>query len=322
MNDGQRIREVIERYFCRRYEGFGGMEVPYFEEFCLDGKMEEEEKRYMLQLENAKSKGLAYSDWKLNLVFKRMVIMHNLARVEVEEQHRVVFRIIGFPTSTMRGLLHRLKLKKMRNRWYIVKHDYKDELLIYNEEKNVECDIGSGYKEETGTYYDRSNRILYRYNREAAVRYAHRWALDRNPKYYDFENLGGDCTNFCSQVTHAGGAPMKIDKNRGWYYLSLNNRSPSWTGVEFLYRFLVTNNGRGPQGEEVSPAEIEVGDVIQLDFPHNDVFNHSPVVVLNPEHGNINKILISAHTIDRDNYPLIFYNWRSIRYIHIKGYEA
>lgn len=28
------------------------------------------------------------------------------------------------------------------------------------------------------------------YDRGAAVRYAHRWAYDRNPAYYDFSELG------------------------------------------------------------------------------------------------------------------------------------
>ena len=42
------------------------------------------------------------------------------------------------------------------------------------------------------------------YDRAAAVAYAHRWAYGRNPRYYDFENIGGDCTNFASQVLFAG----------------------------------------------------------------------------------------------------------------------
>ena len=43
------------------------------------------------------------------------------------------------------------------------------------------------------------------YDRDAAVAYARRWALSRNPLYYDFEDIGGDCTNFASQYIFAGG---------------------------------------------------------------------------------------------------------------------
>ena len=40
---------------------------------------------------------------------------------------------------------------------------------------------------------------LLPYDRQAAVRYASRWAYGRNPAYADFDALGGDCTNFASQ---------------------------------------------------------------------------------------------------------------------------
>lgn len=43
------------------------------------------------------------------------------------------------------------------------------------------------------------------YNRGKAVAYALEWAMSRNPAYLDFEELGGDCTNFASQCLLAGG---------------------------------------------------------------------------------------------------------------------
>ncbi|MBP3352092.1 MAG: amidase domain-containing protein [Lachnospiraceae bacterium] len=46
------------------------------------------------------------------------------------------------------------------------------------------------------------------YNRTAAVYYARKWALGRNPAYYDFEEVGGDCTNFASQCIYAGAGVM------------------------------------------------------------------------------------------------------------------
>ena len=35
-----------------------------------------------------------------------------------------------------------------------------------------------------------------KYDRRSAVRYAKTWAYGRNPMFYDYENVGGDCTNF------------------------------------------------------------------------------------------------------------------------------
>ena len=77
------------------------------------------------------------------------------------------------------------------------------------------------------------------YDRGAAVDYARRWALSRNPAFYDFSDIGGDCTNFVSQCIYAGAGVMNYTKDTGWYYISSSDRTPSWTGVEYLYDFLI-----------------------------------------------------------------------------------
>ena len=74
------------------------------------------------------------------------------------------------------------------------------------------------------------------YNRDAAVTYAARWAFSRNPAYLDFQQLGGDCTNFVSQCLYAGSGVMNFTPVYGWYYRTASNRTASWTGVEYLYR--------------------------------------------------------------------------------------
>lgn len=64
------------------------------------------------------------------------------------------------------------------------------------------------------------------YDRAAAVNYARRWALGRNPVYYNFENVGGDCTNFTSQSIYAGAKIMNFTPVMGWYYRSSYDRTP------------------------------------------------------------------------------------------------
>lgn len=82
---------------------------------------------------------------------------------------------------------------------------------------------------------------IKKYDRGKAREYAEKWAYGRNKKYYDFEKIGGDCTNFVSQCIFAGSGKMYYDKLIGWYYNSVSDRSPSWTGVEPLYKFLTGN---------------------------------------------------------------------------------
>lgn len=161
--------------------------------------------------------------------------------------------------------------------------------------------------------------LILPYNRENALEYAHQWAYKRNPKYYDFENIGGDCTNFASQVIYAGSGVMNYTPTYGWYYKSSYDRTASWTGVDFFYKFLVNNKGAGPFAEVVDVKDARPGDVIQLSFECGGVFNHSPVIVQVGNPVRLDNILVAAHTFDSDYHPVINYSWKDIRVLHIKG---
>ena len=76
------------------------------------------------------------------------------------------------------------------------------------------------------------------FDSSACIAYAKKWAYRRNPNYYNFDELGGDCTNFASQCLVAGGAVMNFTPVFGWYFNSLSDRAPAWSGVEEFYRFL------------------------------------------------------------------------------------
>lgn len=153
------------------------------------------------------------------------------------------------------------------------------------------------------------------YNRQKVYEYAKKWAYKRNPKYYNYDLIGGDCTNFVSQCIFSGCNQMNYSKNNGWYYINGNNKSPSWTGVEFLYNFLLSNKGIGPKGEETNIENLEVGDVIQLSFD-NSIFTHTLIVVKNGT--NIDNTLIGAHTYDTFGKRVSEYEFEKYRCIHIK----
>ncbi len=155
---------------------------------------------------------------------------------------------------------------------------------------------------------------IKQYDRKSVREYALKWALNRNPKYYDFDNLGGDCTNFVSQCVFAGAKVMNYTNVTGWYYNDLHDRTASWTGVEFLYNFLINNNDIGPFARLVNSDQIEIGDVIELGRLSGN-FYHSLIVseVYN------SKIFVCSHTFDTVNKPLDNYIFERIRYIKILG---
>lgn len=156
------------------------------------------------------------------------------------------------------------------------------------------------------------------YNRQKVLDYAQKWAYGRNPKYYNFDSVGGDCTSFVSQCIYAGSNIMNYSKQNGWYYINGNNKSPSWSGVEFLYNFLTTNKLVGPYGKEVSKNEIKVGDIAQLSFNGNS-FGHTLLITKIVNKSALNQIFISSHTFDSFNKRISEYDFEKIRFVHIEG---
>ena len=107
---------------------------------------------------------------------------------------------------------------------------------------------------------------------------------------------------------------MNYTKNTGWYYINGNNKPPSWTGVEFLHKSLISNKGAGPYGEETTIDKLDIGDIVQLSFNGTN-YAHSLVVVQNGT--NVNNTQIAAHTFDTFGKRVADYNYSRYRCIHI-----
>lgn len=151
------------------------------------------------------------------------------------------------------------------------------------------------------------------YNRQAAVEYAKKWALLRNPQYLNFQGIGGDCTNFASQCLYAGSGVMNYTKDVGWYYNSPGDRAAAWTSAKNLNRFLTQNKGVGPVAKKVPIEGLELGDLIQLS--DGDSIYHTLVVTgfsgATP--------LICTHTLDSYMRPLDTYRYREAQGLHLLG---
>ncbi len=160
--------------------------------------------------------------------------------------------------------------------------------------------------------------ITIGYNRRSAVNYANRWALSRNPDYYDYSNIGGDCTNFASQTVYAGTGVMNYMPEFGWYYINPNDKSPSWTGVKFFYDFMINNDSLGPFGEQRELAGLLPGDIIQLGDKEGN-FYHTLVLTDVLRFSGRRIYLVASHSIDSYRRNLASYDFENYRGIHILG---
>lgn len=151
------------------------------------------------------------------------------------------------------------------------------------------------------------------YDRQAAVAYARKWALGRNPAYYSFDALGGDCTNFVSQCLYAGAGIMNRTPVTGWYYRSASDRTASWTGVRFLYEFLTRNRSAGPFAHTVPRHMAQPGDVVQLGNAEGGFYHSGLISAVFPE------LLVCAHSADARDRPLRSWSFAQARFLHIDG---
>ena len=156
---------------------------------------------------------------------------------------------------------------------------------------------------------------LVSYNRESAAKYAMKWALSRNSAYRDYEEWGGDCTNFISQCVHAGGIPFDHNGNnilKQWYWYSDISRTPSWTGAEPFYKYIIGNNSKDTQN-------FGIGDIVQLVYEDNLAYHNMIISDIILDGDFLVDYLICQHTYDLLNYPLSL-KAGDRRYIKIFGY--
>ncbi|MBQ9084045.1 MAG: amidase domain-containing protein [Clostridia bacterium] len=156
--------------------------------------------------------------------------------------------------------------------------------------------------------------VTKEYNRERAVEYARKYAFSQNPIFGNFRGIGGNCTNFVSQAIYAGSCVMNYTPTYGWYYISLDDRAPAWTGVDYFYNFITANSGVGPYGIDVGLDQTEVGDVIQLAKNEGGFYHTLLIVGFDGEDP-----LVAAQTDDAYARPLSTYSYDYARYIKILG---
>jgi hypothetical protein len=156
-----------------------------------------------------------------------------------------------------------------------------------------------------------------RFDRMAAVRYAWRYAISYNDNYPYFSYVGGDCTNFVSQVMHAGGWPMIPGARTGdplaWWAnphpgssndIGLINRKLShtrtWTSVGDFYEHLDSSK----RCELCDRDELDLGDIVQM-REFGAKHPHHTMVVTNKACGYYGyEVYVSYHSLDKLDVPL------------------
>lgn len=251
----------------------------------------------------------------------------------VFEDHNCTAKVIsketlkfaGVDNETKRFNYHEFSLSKVNNKWIIFSDKNIDtnsnsirqcitNRSLYNDEIQVIDNLLQYHKSSIEITKDDSRKL----NRGKMKLYQiDNW--NKRPRQWgNFDDMGGDCTNYASQVVYAGGAPMITGGEYKWYYYGYGNRHPSWTGVEQFFSYLTKNKADGVHGYELlSVNELKTGDIIQMDLDGDGIFNHTSVVY-NPTGYKGILPTITSHSLDRFNEPILSFNFTDIRLIHLR----
>jgi len=164
------------------------------------------------------------------------------------------------------------------------------------------------------------------YDEDKSISYAKKWALWRNPEYYDF--LENDCTNFVSQSLQAWLMPFIVDwvfgkyDDNNWYYNYYNpwtDSSHTWINASKFYKHTLKKTSRF--SSKSSYSYLSKWDLIFADWENNGIIDHS--MIITEKTGSLpSQIKLSYHSNNRLNKPLqdLFNdpNISSAKYYYVK----
>ncbi|QYF82148.1 amidase domain-containing protein [Brevibacterium sp. PAMC21349] len=290
-----------------------------FSEPSSNSAFEKEIKRSMYVNAWAHMRGILLLDTtsKVDIVHKKV----NASEAEVLVFHRLgvsyVYEKQPFPIESFAlGTRHTIFLRRDKEQWIVERETYTETIA-----NNPEL-IPQGSRSIISFPLNHQSAFITKgepNKRYKAVAYANKYALvaldaDKrqmyNPKYKDYFPLGGDCTNFASQVLgdpdEAGALPM----NQGWHYTN-RNVSKSWVHTDSFYEYLIKSDygkeiGGGfyddiaseSVGRQSLISSLQPGDLIAYEEKGDIV--HFSIVVGKDNQGYQ---LVNSHTADRYHVP-------------------
>lgn len=345
----KKIKKAIESYYKRKYLSLATLQLDEgLKNYFLKNNSRFNEIDLIdviIQYRKNHAIDFTFDKFQYELKYLNIEVIGESAYVEVIENHSINYNCCRKISSKMIGLKHDIYLIEVNNEWKLIEDKYNNELdYIINRKRNINSDfkkyvinelndkvilssnkgrnlnaitVKKVYKENksrvTDEYMNSSGCREHFYNRENAVAYAKRYVFKDNDKYKNYNEYGGDCTNFVSQCIHAGGIPFSNEGEHKWYWYSDYNRTPSWTSAKFFREYIINCNGSnekcGVNAYITSFQDIELGDLVQYRDPtHTMIVTGCLYDELDEGDPWKNKydILISQHSSD-DNGRLLDY---------------
>jgi hypothetical protein len=294
--------------------------------------LEHETKRVQYLKQWSSQRGIKFTNIESTVRIKKIYPKHNGVRMALEESYKFDYIYPQDEDASTNsfgvGIRHTVDLIKKDDKYLIYTDWYTDcfEDALSGFSGNTQSNTSYNSEESSlnEDYYVFEVNFNHHYNREQAVQYADKYCgaawgsgndFKYNKKYTDYNGIGGDCTNFASQVLgdkEAGG----LMQDGGWHFSYSKNGngagSRAWVNADgfkdyLLYSGKGTVIKRGNFKELTTPtpeypngmvSRLDVGDLVC--YAKKEDIDHFAVVTGFDRHGYP---LVNSHTTDRYHVP-------------------
>ena len=252
----------------------------------------------------------------------------------LRENNVVYFKGLNGLPSEQFGIKHTFTLRSVGgDRWRIVSH-VSDDNAYYSADYDRTTRQDNHFPAITD--YIEARRDLPRegltvavtadhpYDRQAARAYMLAYVGRRNPGFMAYDDYGGNCMNFGSQVLLAGGIPMDTDGGyeTGWYWFSQHSTTLPWVNVGWFLDYAAAEREHGLAAVVNAPYfSGETGDIITMGV--DEPANHTTVIldVIRDENGLPIDYLLCSNTADLRNFPASAYYYTNRQLTKIIGWN-
>ena len=255
-------------------------------------------------------------------------------QIHIEADETTVMHFAATPDvdSSMYDVPHIVELVPSDDGGWLIKHHEADDnpffSLTYEEGAAADARLPQLLRaiERRGLQRQETVQVTltcdHPYDRAAAEQYMRQYDHQRNDRWHAYDDVGGNCMNFGSQVLLAGGIPMDEEGGSKWFWRGQNDLDLSWINVGRFYSYARENRGYGLAADtEANYYTGEVGDILILgpDGGHN----HTTVIsgIVRNEAGETVDYLLCSNTTNYTDFPAGAYYYTSHRLVKIYGWN-
>ncbi|WPC40481.1 amidase domain-containing protein [Clostridium sp. JS66] len=346
--DENQLKSEVERIYNARSAAFVSGDVSSLKELFDTSQrygkwaLEHEIKRVKYLNDWSNERNITFGKVASSVRIKKVYPRGNIIKMALQESYKFDYVYNNDDNSPINsfgvGIRHTTSLIKKNDKWVIYNDWYTD---CFEDALRGYSNVADSILRMLPNIHDSNNgheALSYSkpfYNREKAVAYADKYCgaawgssnnFKYNKKYSDYNGIGGDCSNFASQVLgdkEGGGMPIGGSWTPG---------SRAWSNADGLKNYLV-GSGRGsiisvgtfkdltkfserlPSG---AVGKLQIGDLVAYEKGRGNV-DHFAVVTGFDSHGYP---LVNSHTTDRYHVPWdLGWGDAKIRFflIHING---